>query len=160
MMGMTTAVLLTVCLNLASMLLARGRARRKEFAVRLAIGGGRARIVRQLLVEGLLLSIVGGAFGIALGLYAVDALVASLSAILPISIVLEGLPLRRSSAAPSCFCLLATLLFALGPALKHSRADILSDLKAQPGDDPAPRRWRFVPRNPLVAAQVALSLAS
>ena len=61
MMGMTGAVLLTVCLNLASMLLARGRARRKEFAVRLALGGGRMRIVRQLLVEGLLLSLVGGA---------------------------------------------------------------------------------------------------
>ena len=158
MMGMTAAVLLTVCLNLASMLLARGRARRREFAVRLAIGGGRARIVRQLLVEGLLLSIVGGAFGIALGLYAVDALVASLSAILPITIVLEGVSSAAIVAGAAAFCVLATLLFALGPALKHSRADILSDLKAQSGDDPAPRRWRLVPRNPLVAAQVALSL--
>ena len=73
MMGMTMAVLLTVCLNLASMLFARGRARRKEFAVRLAVGGGRGRIVRQLLVEGFVLSAVGGALGIALGLYAVDA---------------------------------------------------------------------------------------
>lgn len=158
MMGMTIAVLLTVCLNLASMLLARGRARRKEFAVRLAIGGGRARIVRQLLVEGLLLSLVGGAFGIALGLYAVDALVASLAAILPITIVLEGVTSPVLVVGAAGFCLLATFLFALGPALKHSRADILSDLKAQSGDDPAPRRWRLVPRNPLVAGQVALSM--
>ena len=57
MMGMTGAVLLTVCLNLASMLLARGRARRKEFAIRLALGGGRTRIVRQLLIEGFVLSL-------------------------------------------------------------------------------------------------------
>jgi predicted permease len=158
MMGMTTAVLLTVCLNLASMLLARGRARRKEFAVRLAIGGGRARIVRQLLVEGLLLSIVGGGFGVALGLYAVDALMASLSAILPISIAIDGAAPPVLVLGAAGFCLLATLLFALGPALRHSRADILSDLKAQTGDDPVPRHWRFMPRNPLVAAQVALSL--
>ena len=74
MMGMTGAVLLTVCLNLASMLLARGRARRKEFAIRLAIGSGRTRIVRQLLMEGLVLSMVGGVFGVGVGLYAVDAL--------------------------------------------------------------------------------------
>ena len=74
MLGMTLAVLLTVCLNLASMLMARGRARRKEFAVRLALGGGRAGIVRQLLTEGALLSLVGGGFGVALGLYGVDAL--------------------------------------------------------------------------------------
>jgi len=158
MMGMTTAVLLTVCLNLASMLLARGRARRKEFAVRLAIGSSRARIIRQLLVEGLLLSTVGGVVGMGLGLYAVDALVASLSAILPITIVLQGLTTPVLVAGAAGFCLLATLVFALGPAMKHSGADILSDLKVQAGDDPAPRKWRLVPRNPLVAAQVALSM--
>ena len=110
MMGMTAAVLLTVCLNLASMLLARGRARRKEFAVRLAIGGGRARIVRQLLVEGLLLSIAGGAFGIALGLYAVDALVASLSGDPADHDRARRRQLARDRrAAPSAFCVLATV---------------------------------------------------
>ena len=158
MMGMTGAVLLTVCLNLASMLLARGRARRKEFAIRLALGGGRMRIVRQLLIEGLVLSLAGGAIGVALGLYGVDLITSSLQRMIPITIVLDGIATPAVVAGAIVFCLLATAGFALGPALKHSRADILTDLKVQTGDDPAPRRWRFVPRNPLVAAQVALSL--
>jgi predicted permease len=158
MMGMTGAVLLTVCLNLASMLLARGRARRKEFAIRLAIGGGRMRIVRQLLIEGLVLSLIGGGLGVALALYSVDLLTATLQVMLPITIVLETMASPVVVAGAIAFCLLATAGFALGPALKHSRADILTDLKVQTGDDPAPRRWRFVPRNPLVAAQVALSM--
>ena len=158
MMGMTGAVLLTVCLNLASMLLARGRARRKEFAIRLAVGGGRMRIVGQLLIEGLVLSLVGGGIGVVLALYSVDLLTSTLQQMLPITIVLDTLASPVVIAGAIVFCLLATAGFALGPALKHSRADILTDLKVQTGDDPAPRRWRFVPRNPLVAAQVALSL--
>lgn len=158
LLGMTGAVLLTVCLNLASMLLARGPARRRELAIRLALGGGRGRIVRQLLIEGLLLSLIGGTLGIALGSAGVDALLASLERVLPITIVLEGAVSPALIASTIFYCLLATLAFALVPAVKHSRADILSDLKGQTGDDPAPRRWRGVPRNPLVAAQVALSL--
>jgi predicted permease len=158
LMGMTGAVLLTVCLNLASMLLARGRARRKEFAVRMALGGGRSRIVRQLLVEGFLLSLVGGGIGIGLGLYALDLLTSSLTRLLPLTLTLDGVSSPALVAGSIGFCLIATLGFALGPALKHSRTDILTDLKAQPGDDPAPRRWRFAPRNPLVSAQIALSL--
>jgi predicted permease len=159
MMGMTGAVLLTVCLNLASMLLARGRGRRKEFAIRLALGGGRRRIVRQLLIEGILLSLIGGSLGAALGIYGVGLLTSSLQTMIPITIVLNGIAMPVVVAGAVVLCLLATAGFALGPALKHSRADILSDLKVQTGDDPGPRRWRFVPRNPLVAGQVALSLA-
>ncbi len=157
-LGMTGAVLLTVCLNLMSMLLARGRARRKEFAIRLALGGGRGRIVRQLLTEGLLLSIAGGALGLALGHYGIELLTTSLAAVSPITIAIDSAAVPALLGATFLFCTLATVGFALWPALKHSRTDILVDLKAQPGDDPAPRRWRFVPRNPLVAAQVSLSL--
>ena len=62
--GLAAAVLLTSCLNLANMMLAFGSARQKEIAIRLAVGGGRSRIVRQLLVQGLLLSIAGGALGL------------------------------------------------------------------------------------------------
>jgi predicted permease len=158
LLGLTAVVLLTVCLNLASMLLARGRARRKEFAVRLALGGGRARIVRQLLLEGLILSLAGAGAGLALGVYALDALMTAMARLLPITVALEQGLTPALVGAAAFFGLTATAAFALGPALKHSGADILTDLKAQPGDDPAPRRWRFVPRNPLVAGQVALSL--
>ncbi len=157
-MGMTVAVLLTVCLNLASMLLARGRARRKEFAVRLALGGGRGRIVRQLLVEGFVLAAIGGAIGLALGTWTIQQLGAALSARIPVTIVIGHGMTPALAAATLLFSLLATIGFALGPALRNTRADLLTDLKAQPGDDPSPRRWRVLPRNPLVAAQVALSL--
>lgn len=158
MMGMTLAVLLTVCLNLASLLFARGQARRNEFAVRLAVGSSRGRLVRQLLVEGFVLASLGGVLGVALGIYAVDLLVGSLARILPITIALQGITAPVLGVGAVVFCLLATVGFALGPALQHSRADILSDLKAQPGDTPVPRRRRLAPRNPLVAAQVAVSL--
>ncbi len=159
LLGMTGAVLLTVCLNLASLLLARGRARRKEFAIRLSLGGTRAQIVRQLFIEGFLLALVGSVIGVVLANAGIDALVAALGRMVPIAIALEGMISGALVAATIGFALLATAVFALGPALRHSRADILTDLKAQPGDDPAPRRWRLAPRNPLVAAQVALSLA-
>jgi predicted permease len=159
MLGLTGAVLLTVCLNLASMLMARGRARRKEFAIRLALGGGRSRIVRQLLIEGLVLSSAGGVLGVLFGLYGVDLLIGAFAAMLPITIVLEGTVSPAVVGATVFFCLLATAWFALGPALRHSRADVLADLKAQAADDVGVKRRRFIPRNPLVVGQVALSLA-
>ena len=159
LLGLTAAVLLTVCLNLASMLMARGRARRKEFAIRLALGGGRGRIIRQLLTEGLILALAGGAGGIALGLFATSTLVGVLAAALPISIVLEGAASPALVVATLLFCGLATSWFALGPALRYSRADVMTDLKPQAGEDVAEKRRRFMPRNPLQVAQVALSLA-
>jgi len=159
LLGLTAAVLLTVCLNLASMLMARGRARRKEFAIRLALGGGRGRIVRQLLTEGLLLALAGGVGGIALGRFATTTLTSALAAALPISIVLEGAASPALVVATLLFCGLATTWFALGPALRYSRADVMTDLQPQAGEDVAERRHRFMPRNPLQVAQVALSLA-
>ncbi|MGE0043729.1 MAG: ABC transporter permease, partial [Vicinamibacterales bacterium] len=159
MLGLTGAVLVTVCLNLASMLMARGSARRKEFAVRLALGGGRFRIVRQLLTEGLLLSIVGGVGGVALGLLGINTLVSAFSAMLPITLVLDGSVSPALAGATLIFCLLATLSFALGPALRHSKADVLGDLKQHAGEDARRRRRAWMPRNPLVVGQVALSLA-
>ncbi len=158
LLGMAGIVLLIACLNLANMLLARGAARRKEIAIRLALGGGRGRIIRQLLTEGLMLSLAGGAGGFLIGLLSSDLLAASLGAHMPVALFFRGGADPAVFAATLGFCALATLFFALGPALKLTRTDVLTDLKEQAGEDAAPRRHRWLPRNPLVVAQIALSL--
>ena len=159
LLGMAAIVLLVACLNLANMLLARGAARRKEIAVRLALGARRGRIVRQLLTEGFVLAIVGGAFGVLLALWSSDLLVASLGKIVPFDIVILSGPTPALLAATFGFCLLGTVCFGLGPALKLSRATALDDLKEHAGEDVSRRRWKFLPRNPLVVVQFAFSLA-
>jgi putative ABC transport system permease protein len=157
--GMSGVVLLVACLNLANMLLARGTARRKEIAIRLALGGSRWRIVRQLLIEGFVLALSGGVFGVMLGLWSSDFLVASLGRALPIDMVWSTGLNAPVLAATFVFCLVGTLAFALGPALKLSKSTVVDDLKEQAGEDRVVRRWKFLPRNPLVVVQIAFSLA-
>ena len=157
--GMAGVVLLVACLNLANMLLARGTARRKEIAIRLALGGSRSRIVRQLLTEGLVLAITGGVGGLFLGIWSSTLLIASLGRLLPLDLVFLSGPSLSMLTATFGLCLLGTLCFALGPAVKLSRADAIADLKENAGEDTSRRRWKFLPRNPLVVAQIAFSLA-
>ena len=157
--GMSGVVLLVACLNLANMLLARGAARRKEIAIRLALGASRWRIVRQLLIEGFVLALAGGVFGLLLGLWSSDLLVASLGKKLPIDIVWQSGLSTPVLIATFAFCLLGTFAFALGPALKLSKSAVIGDLKEQAGEDTFVRRWKFLPRNPLVVVQIAFSLA-
>ena len=159
LVAMAGVVLLVACLNLANMLLARGTARRKEIAVRLALGGSRARIVRQLLTEGFVLALLGGACGLLLGLWSSDLLVASLSRILPMDVVWLSGADPMVLAATLGFCFVGTICFALGPALSLSRAAVIEDLKQQAGEVASRPRWRFLPRNPLVVVQIAFSLA-
>jgi predicted permease len=159
LLGMALVVLLVACLNLANMLLARGTARRKEIAIRLALGGSRWRIVRQLLTEGFVLALLGGAGGLVLGLWSSDLLVGSMRKLMPLDIVWMSGPSPAILAATFGFCLIGTLMFALGPALKISRSALVTDLKEHAGEDVVRRRWKFLPRNPLVVLQIAFSLA-
>jgi predicted permease len=159
LLGMAVVVLLVACLNLANMLLARGTARRKEIAIRLALGCNRWRIVRQLLTEGFALALLGGVGGLILGLWSSDMLVGSMRKLMPLDIVWLTGPNPAILAATFGFCLLGTLMFALGPALKISRSAVVTDLKEHAGEDVVRRSWKFLPRHPLVIVQIAFSLA-
>jgi predicted permease len=158
LMLMPVVVLLVACLNLADLLLARGHMRRRELAVRSSLGGGRARLVRQLLTEGLLLALAGGAAGLLLSTWTTQALVASLVPVLPVSVTLPDLGLDlRVLVGTMAFCLVATLIFAAGPALALTGRAASADLKQDLGSDGRrPGRVRF--GNALVVGQIALSL--
>jgi putative ABC transport system permease protein len=163
LLGMAGAVLLIACLNLANMLLARGTARAKEIALRLALGASRWRIVRQLLCEGLLLAICGGVVGLILSVWCNNLLLHSLATLLNnvnFSFVVDLTPDAAVLTVTFLFCLLATVLFSLGPALKASRADLVNDLKQQVGEPARIGRFSrfFAPRHVSVMAQIALSL--
>jgi len=159
MLAMSGVVLLIACLNLANMLLARGAARRPEIAIRLSLGGGRGRVVRQLLAEGFVLSAVGGALGLVAAAWAVGLLVRSIEPVLPFSIAAfdVGVDWRVVTGTLGC-AVLGTVLFGLGPALQLTRGDILSDLKQQANSDQHRGRGLRSPRNLLIVGQVALSL--
>ena len=132
--GLAAAVLLTSCLNLANMMLAFGSARQKEIAIRLAVGGARSRIVRQLLVQGLMLSLAGGVLGLVVATWAAQLLVSSMATVLPITLALDLRPDTTVLIATLIFCTLATLAFGLWPALRLSRPDLLTSLKDQAGE--------------------------
>jgi putative ABC transport system permease protein len=162
LMGMAGAVLLIASLNLANMLLARGTARSKEIALRLAVGASRWRIVRQLLCEGLLLAICGGLVGLVVSVWCNDLLLHSLARLLGsmnFSFVVKLRPDAIVLAVTFLFCLIATMLFSLGPALKASKADLVNDLKQQVGEPARIGRFSrfFAPRHISVMAQIALS---
>lgn len=157
--GLAATVLLTSCLNLANMMLASGSARRKEIAVRLAIGGSRSSVVRQLLLQGLLLSVAGGALGLVTATWAAQLLVSSMVDVFPVFLALDLSPDTTVLLATTAFCSLATLAFGLWPALRLSRPDLQSSLTDRSGDVSDRIIGRITVRDALVTAQLALSLA-
>jgi putative ABC transport system permease protein len=127
LLGAVAVVLLIGCANVANLLLARGAVRRKELAVRVAMGAGRARMARQLLTESVVLGLVGGAAGIVLAAWAVSALVSLAPPELPRmdAIRIDGAVLGLALLVS----LVTGLLFGLAPLLQAGRADVMSTLR-------------------------------
>ena len=158
LMVMPGIVLLVACLNLADLLLARGHVRRQELAVRSSLGGGRGRLTRQLLTEGVLLSLAGGALGLFLSRWTTDALMASLRPVLPVAVNLPDLGLDwRVLTGTVVFSLVASVVFGAWPAWSlTSRAGAI-DLKGRLGEEGL-RVGSVKLGNALVIGQVALSV--
>ncbi len=159
LMGMSAVVLLVACLNLANMLLARGTARRREIAIRLSLGAGRAVVIRQLLAEGLLLAVGGGLLGMVFAYGATVVFVRSIVPLMPVPIALDTTPDWRVLAVTLLFAAAATLLFALGPAWRATKPTVLDDLKDQRSEKHGRRARLLGARNLLIGSQMALSLA-
>jgi len=159
LLAMSGVVLLIASLNVANMMLARGAARRKEIAVRLALGAGRGVILRQLFSEGLLLALAGSAAGLVLAYWGATLLTQSFSRMLPFELVFSGAPDWRVLAATIGFCLASTLIFGLAPAWSLTRPGLAGDLKSGEYELPAAGVGRlFSKRNLLVIGQLSLSL--
>jgi len=155
LMGVVGLVLLIACSNLANLLIARASAREKEIAVRLALGARRGRIVRQLLLESLVLAVIGGSLGAGLAIVIDRVLIDFLpSGHTPIS--LSSAPNWTVLAFTFAISLLAGAIFGLIPALQSTRPNLANTLKDQAGA--VIHRGSAGLRKGLVVAQVSLSL--
>ena len=159
LMGITAMVLLIACANVANLLLARGTARVKEIAIRIAIGAGRGALLRQLLTESMVLALLGGAAGLGVGFAGVRFLQ---SVRLPADIPLDiGIRMdMRLLIFSMGLSLITGIIFGLVPALRATRMDLSSTMKTADQGPGKPGMWRgrLKGRNVLVVAQLALSV--
>jgi len=156
-MAVVFLVLLIACANVSNLLLARSLLRRHEIAMRLALGAGRFRLVRQLVTEGLLLSLIAAVGGIAVAYWCRNALVLAFPPPLPGTVIdYPGQIDWRVLAASAGICMASTLLFALVPAIRASDVDLSNALKAEAGGVLGGSS-RSGLRSALVIVQVSLS---
>lgn len=155
-LAVVTSVLLIACANVGNLLLLKSFARRREMTIRLAVGAGRARLVRQLLTEGLILSAFAAAGGLVVAYWCRNALVLLFP---PRGGTALRLPAEldwRVLALSVSVCLVATLIFGLAPALLTSKIDLVDALKEESGGVVGGPRKAWV-RSSLVLVQVSLS---
>jgi predicted permease len=157
-MAIVGLILLIACANVANLMLARAAARRKEIGIRLALGANRARLIRQLLTESLLLSLLGGALGLLLAFWVSD-LMEGFIPVLEYNFVKDFFALDSRALVFTLIISLATgLVFGLAPAWQSSNPNVVPVLKGDPEAAQRGKRRAFGLRNVLVVAQVALSL--
>ena len=154
LMGIAATVLLVTCANVANLLLARSQARQREFAVRMAIGASRGRLIRQLVTESALIGLMGGAFGLAFAIWGSRALTNMVSAG-PLPILLDTAPDLRVLGFTASICGATVLLFGVAPSFRATQGGPSSGLDTvRAADGTARLTWNRT----LVVAQVALSL--
>jgi len=149
-------VLLVACANVANLMLARAATRAREIGIRMALGAGRGRIVRQLLTESLLLAGLGGALGWAFAYWGAGVIRATVPPV-PYPISFDFAPDGYALKWMLAVSLLTGVIFGLAPALLASRTDLVAVIKGgAPGQSRSRRRWN--PRGALVVAQVTISI--
>jgi predicted permease len=153
LMGIGGLVLLLACVNLAGMLTARAADRRREIAIRLALGASKARLLRQLMTESLLLAAMGGLAGVAIA-FGACKLFSSWRVNIDLPLVTSLRPDALVLGFTAAAALAATLLFGLMPALHAIRTDLIPSLKSVSGS--RFRRWGV--RDLIVTGQIALSV--